>query len=344
MSAKCPKRKTAPHSIELLESFWQRVRKTEYCWIWHGTRATTHGRFYFNAKQSIAAHYYAWKLEHGYTPRMRTLKRVCDEPFCVRPKHYRIHHGNRSRRKETQKKDIAHVDWANRLLSADLPTDGSAAQSLLKALREKTIEDRRAMQALGALARDHEVQLRKLHAEVVALREQIDGEFRAIEARPIPEHTQALGRIESRVAALAGLVRSSRPAPVEPTAAAATNEPAPSAPSPLAQLLRDAFSEAVHGAVMAPGSDDALDQAFELALNSCDGDRTATSTTFRSWLSWYRSLHLADGDAHPATPLGFWSALNNGDVHRPAPTRARPVAADDDAPPHTPDTPTAHPA
>jgi hypothetical protein len=321
---------------QLLEAFWQRVEKTEYCWLWHGTRATTHGRFYFNAKQSIAAHYYAWKLEHGYTPRMRTLKRNCDEPFCVRPKHYRIHHGNVRGRKSTKCASITDVDWANRLLSADLPTDGSAAQTVLKALREKTIEDRRAFQALGALARGHEEQLRKLHREVVTTREQLFAELHAIEARPIPQYDAVLGRIEGRLVSLADMVREPVRKPPEPPTDTASNN---DAPAPLAQLLRDAFTDAIGGSLMPPGSNLALDQAFEMALSSCDGDRTTTSDTFRSWLTWYRGLHLADGAQYPATPLGFLGALTSSDVHRPAPSTARASTAPAGAaaPPRSPD-------
>jgi hypothetical protein len=65
------------------QRFWTRVRKTETCWLWTGSRhqgrGQWHGRY---------AHRVAWEMTMGPVPAGRMLAPTCAEPLCVRPAHH----------------------------------------------------------------------------------------------------------------------------------------------------------------------------------------------------------------------------------------------------------------
>ena len=73
------------------ERFWEKVNKTETCWIWTGAKDKDgYGRLRFG-KTHIKAHRYSWELEHGPIPEgMQIHHIVCNNPPCVRPSHLEI--------------------------------------------------------------------------------------------------------------------------------------------------------------------------------------------------------------------------------------------------------------
>jgi len=70
--------------------FWERVEKTDWCWIWTGPRSPGDNRYAFRPSRKFRAiaRRYAWALEHGHMPdgRMQFNLR-CGNPRCVRPDH-----------------------------------------------------------------------------------------------------------------------------------------------------------------------------------------------------------------------------------------------------------------
>lgn len=73
-------------SIE--DRFWEKVDKTEKCWIFMGTRdrGFDYGRFRVGRKKE-RAHRVAWTLTFGAIPEGMWVLHHCDTPSCVRPDH-----------------------------------------------------------------------------------------------------------------------------------------------------------------------------------------------------------------------------------------------------------------
>lgn len=73
--------------------FWEKVRKTEACWIWEsaiGTRG--YGIFWHGSKRrSIFAHRFSVEMRDGeMPPKGMVVMHSCDNPACVNPEHLSI--------------------------------------------------------------------------------------------------------------------------------------------------------------------------------------------------------------------------------------------------------------
>lgn len=69
------------------DRFWQRVRKTETCWLWTGYRNDNgYGQVGFNGHVRLA-HRVAYTLAFGIIPEGMDVLHHCDNPSCVRPDH-----------------------------------------------------------------------------------------------------------------------------------------------------------------------------------------------------------------------------------------------------------------
>lgn len=70
-------------------SFWDRVTKTDACWLWEGKKTTLgYGQLKRNGK-TIAAHRYSWELVVGPIPERAYIDHRCHNPSCVNPEHLR---------------------------------------------------------------------------------------------------------------------------------------------------------------------------------------------------------------------------------------------------------------
>jgi HNH endonuclease len=71
----------------LLERFWERINKTDTCWLWMGNRITHgYGAIRHNGK-SLLAHRLSYELHYGVIPGGLYCLHHCDTPACVRPDH-----------------------------------------------------------------------------------------------------------------------------------------------------------------------------------------------------------------------------------------------------------------
>lgn len=75
-----------------IERFWQRVHKTDTCWLYIGSRQPgkwNYGRvkMRLNRKRIIAAHRAAWILCNGAIPQGLDVLHHCDNPPCCNPNH-----------------------------------------------------------------------------------------------------------------------------------------------------------------------------------------------------------------------------------------------------------------
>ena len=88
MSNKKSKSKNRRHSVSLEKRFWRKVEKTDYCWIWRGSkRSQGYGIISVNGKPT-GAHRVAYELLVGPIPKGHIVRHyVCDNPCCVNPAH-----------------------------------------------------------------------------------------------------------------------------------------------------------------------------------------------------------------------------------------------------------------
>lgn len=71
----------------LLERFWSKVEKTDYCWEWKAAK-TPKGYGQFNIdKVVLRAHRVAYELVVGPIPDGLTIDHLCRNPSCVNPDH-----------------------------------------------------------------------------------------------------------------------------------------------------------------------------------------------------------------------------------------------------------------
>jgi len=72
--------------------FWQKVRKTESCWIWTSTRTKAgYGQFNVGSGRGNTRHVYAhrlsYQIHYGVNPGPLYVCHKCDNPTCVNPSH-----------------------------------------------------------------------------------------------------------------------------------------------------------------------------------------------------------------------------------------------------------------
>lgn len=70
------------------ERFWEKVNKTNDCWLWTGCVGEwDYGQLWLDGKMRLATHF-SWKLVHGSVPpKDKILMHSCDVPRCVNPAH-----------------------------------------------------------------------------------------------------------------------------------------------------------------------------------------------------------------------------------------------------------------
>jgi len=79
--------------LPLMELFMRRVTKTDYCWLWTGSKTRGYGYFEFRDRQTgkmrrVRANRWLYEQMIGPIPKGKVLDhRVCDNPPCVRPDH-----------------------------------------------------------------------------------------------------------------------------------------------------------------------------------------------------------------------------------------------------------------
>lgn len=72
----------------LAERFWEKVRKSDGCWLWTASLSGSgYGNLPSPAGAESAAHRIAWQLTYGPIPTGLFVCHSCDVKICVRPDH-----------------------------------------------------------------------------------------------------------------------------------------------------------------------------------------------------------------------------------------------------------------
>ncbi len=82
-----------PARRPLADKFWEKVNKTDGCWLWTGSiEPGGYGMMMLTDKSiglrsSVKVHKISWKLHFGDIPDGLCVCHRCDVPACVRPDH-----------------------------------------------------------------------------------------------------------------------------------------------------------------------------------------------------------------------------------------------------------------
>lgn len=73
-------------NVSIEERFFQKVNKTDSCWLWTGARAQGYGKFSVNGKIWQATRW-SYEFHKSPIPDGLLICHTCDFPACVNPEH-----------------------------------------------------------------------------------------------------------------------------------------------------------------------------------------------------------------------------------------------------------------
>lgn len=72
----------------LVKRFWEKVEKSEDCWIWTASKSERgYGRIGLTAGKAVNASRVSWVIHNGPIPGDLFVCHTCDNPSCVSPHH-----------------------------------------------------------------------------------------------------------------------------------------------------------------------------------------------------------------------------------------------------------------
>ena len=95
-----------------MERFFNKVDKTESCWIWNASLRYGYGAFKINGKV-VGAHRFSWEYHFGKINNGLNVCHKCDNPKCVNPQHLFLG-SNSDNMKDCYKKGRMKIPIASR--------------------------------------------------------------------------------------------------------------------------------------------------------------------------------------------------------------------------------------
>lgn len=74
------------HYLKAVRRFWSRVKITNSCWNWEGTKTLGYGYLWVKDK-NILAHRFSYMLFVGNIPKTLEIDHLCKNTSCVNPAH-----------------------------------------------------------------------------------------------------------------------------------------------------------------------------------------------------------------------------------------------------------------
>src|SRR3990167_9704737 len=81
--------KKGDNSVDLKVRFWEKVEKTDSCWLWMGFKDDNgYGKIMISELGGAKlAHRVSYELKHGKIDKRLLVCHKCDNPTCVNPEH-----------------------------------------------------------------------------------------------------------------------------------------------------------------------------------------------------------------------------------------------------------------
>lgn len=81
-----------------MDRFWNKVNKTEGCWLWTGSKTLGYGKFK-TPEGTVLAHRWAYENARGLIPAGQVVDHLCKVKSCVNPDHLEaVEHSENVRR------------------------------------------------------------------------------------------------------------------------------------------------------------------------------------------------------------------------------------------------------
>lgn len=78
---------TGPLSLSTEERFWNKVSRSDSCWLWAGAILKNGYGYAWDGQRARLAHRFAYELKKGLIPDGLVIDHLCRVPACVNPDH-----------------------------------------------------------------------------------------------------------------------------------------------------------------------------------------------------------------------------------------------------------------
>ena len=105
------------HGVSDKDRFWQKVAKSDSCWVWMGAKHNGYGVARVGGRARLA-HRTLWEWANGAIPGGAQLDHMCHNRSCVNPEHLRFASAkqngeNRAGANRNSKSGVRGVYWCN---------------------------------------------------------------------------------------------------------------------------------------------------------------------------------------------------------------------------------------